>query len=103
MEPNFKSMIGNIHRHGINTVVVLIDIAILSYPIRLLHVSYTFAFGFIYSTVTFVYWLDNKKDNIIYETLDYNKPILVLMFFSILTVLVIFLQVAKNYFRMHII
>ena len=93
VEPNFKSMIGNIHRHGINTVVVLIDVAILSYPIRLLHVSYTFVFGFLYSTVTFIYWLKNKKDNIIYETLEYNKPMLVLMFFSILTALVILLQV----------
>jgi hypothetical protein len=92
VEPTIISMIGNLHRHGINTVVALIDIAIISYPIRLLHFIYTIIFGFCYSAVTYAYWLTNKKENIIYVTLDYNKPILVFIFFIILIFLTIFLQ-----------
>lgn len=94
MEPTTSTLIGNWHRHGINTLVILIDVAIIAYPIRLLHVMYTLCFGFLYSLVTFFYWLCNKKENIIYETLDYNKTLLVILFFIILIFLTILLQVS---------
>ena len=92
VEPTISYLIGNLHRHGFNTLVILIDIAIIAYPIRFLHFIYTLGFGFSYSIVTFSYWLLNKKDNIIYVTLDYNKPIMVILFLTILVFLTFLLQ-----------
>jgi hypothetical protein len=67
--------ISDLHRHGLNWLVVVVDLYILSYPVSLLHYVYIFLFFLIYIFFTIVYWLVNPKQNIIYSQLDYNNPI----------------------------
>jgi hypothetical protein len=93
MEPSWIMELGNIHRHGFNSLVAIIDIILLGYPVRILHFVYTDLYGWIYAFVTFLYWYQDPTKNIIYETLDYAKPITIVIKFTILNLLVLVMQI----------
>lgn len=95
IEPEAATIIqilGNLHRHGFNSLVIIIDVILLSYPIRILHFVYTNIFGYVYVLITFLYWLSNPHTNIIYITLDYNVPLRSFSFFFIVTFSTFILQ-----------
>lgn len=92
VEPSWVTEIGNLHRHGVNSIVAIVDLLIMAYPVRILHFVYTSLYGWLYAVVTFLYWLQNTKENIIYDKIDYNRPLLLMFFYCMLTVLTLFLQ-----------
>ena len=92
-EPTVFSEIGNFHRHGINSIVVIIDIILLGYPVRILHFVYTLAYGWSYALVTFLFWLNDPKKNIIYKEIDYNRPMAILGYYLALSLMTFLLQV----------
>lgn len=92
-EPTWLTEIGNLHRHGFNSIVAIVDIVLLAYPVRILHFVYTAIYGWLYALVTFIYWLQNPSENIIYQEIDYNKPLTILGYYALLTVLTFVMQV----------
>ena len=50
-EPTWAHELGNVHRHGINSIVALIDVVLLAYPIRILHFVYVNIYGWLYAFV----------------------------------------------------
>ncbi len=84
--------LGNLHRHGFNSLVAIIDLVLLAYPVCILHFVYTASYGWIYALVTFFYWMYNTKENIVYEQIDYNKPFTVMVYYTLLTMSTFFMQ-----------
>lgn len=68
----------NVLVHGINSVVIAIDIVVTDRPFRLLHVFQPFGVLFLYIVFSVVYWaaggVDNEGNPYIYPILDWNKP-----------------------------
>jgi hypothetical protein len=91
-DSTWMAELGNLHRHGFNSVVAIIDLILLAYPVRILHFVYTASYGWIYALVTFFYWLTNTKENIVYEQIDYNKPVMVMSYYVLLTMMTFFMQ-----------
>lgn len=91
-EPTWMAEIGNLHRHGFNSLVAIVDIILLAYPVKIMHFVYTCAYGWCYAIVTFIYWMQNPKKNIVYEQIDYGKPIQIMVIFTMLTILTFVLQ-----------
>lgn len=92
-EPTWFSEIGNWHRHGFNSIVALIDIFLLAYPVCIMHFVYTVAYGWVYALVTFIFWLQDPVNNIIYTEIDYKRPYFVLTGYFGLTALTFVLQI----------
>jgi hypothetical protein len=84
--------IGNLHRHGFNSLVAVVDLVLLAYPVRIMHFVYTAGYGWLYALVTFVFWCINTRENIVYEQLDYNKPFQVVFYYALLTLLTFLMQ-----------
>lgn len=62
--------------HGLNTLLVLMEVALSAYPVRLLHALYPILYGLLYMIFNISYWSFDMKHNIIYEgMLDWNHPI----------------------------
>ncbi|XP_055387253.1 protein rolling stone-like [Condylostylus longicornis] len=68
----------NIMVHVFNSVIMLIDLAIVGHPIKLGHIYYTTVFGAIYALFTGIYYLAGGTDRLnrvaIYPLLDWTKP-----------------------------
>lgn len=70
----------DITTHALNSFFLLIEVAITSLPIRVLHVIYPVCFAFIYMIFTVIYWAGEGTDAIynkrfVYPILDYsNSP-----------------------------
>lgn len=66
-----------LHVHMINGISALVDLWIVSIPIRLLHVIYPISFGLIYAAFTGFYYAFNGTDisgnHYIYPILDYDS------------------------------
>lgn len=92
-EPSWAHELGNVHRHGINSLVALVDVIMLGYPIRILHFVYVIIYGWVYAAVTFLYWLQNPKENVIYDQIDYRNPLKLGFCYLFLTILVFLMQV----------
>jgi len=92
VEPNIITEIGNMHRHGINSLVTIVDVIILAYPVRIYHSFYTMLYGWMYTLVAFLYWLPDKENHVIYVTMDFNKPMLTLIGCIFLSSVTVFLQ-----------
>lgn len=45
VESTLIGEIGNFHRHGINSIVALVDLLLMAYPVRILHFIYTAIYG----------------------------------------------------------
>ena len=93
VEPTWVQEIGNLHRHGINSVVAVIDILLLAYPVRIYHFVYINLYGWLYAFVTFLYWSHNPKENIVYDQIDYGQPLKIIGVYLILNIFVFLLQI----------
>ena len=92
MEPSWITEVGNMHRHGVNSLVAIVDIVLMAYPVHILHFIYTTMYGWTYALVVFFFWIQNPKENIVYEQIDYNKPFKLLGYYMLLTFLTFVLQ-----------
>ncbi|RNA08556.1 rolling stone-like [Brachionus plicatilis] len=92
-EPTWFAEIGNMHRHGFNSLVAIIDVILLAYPVRIMHFVYTSLYGWCYALVIFIYWIQDPKTNIVYEQIDYNKPYQILGIYILLTLLTLVMQI----------
>ncbi|CAI9723492.1 Hypothetical predicted protein [Octopus vulgaris] len=73
--------------HGLNTLLVLMEVALSSFPVRLVHALYPMLYGLLYMVFNISYWSYDPKRNVIYEgMLDWNHPLKCL----ILVVLLVF-------------
>lgn len=67
--------LSDLNVHGLNSVMVLIDIAVCARPVRLLHGLYPFLYGAAYVIFSVVYWSRDPERNVLYENvLDWNQP-----------------------------
>ncbi|XP_018786961.1 PREDICTED: uncharacterized protein LOC108967788, partial [Bactrocera latifrons] len=68
----------NIMVHVFNSVIMLIDLAIVGHPIKLSHVYFTTGIGLAYGIFTGIYFIaggtDRKNNVYIYPMLDWTKP-----------------------------
>ena len=65
----------DLNMHAFNTVQIVIDIAIVARPIRLLHVIYPLGYGLCYIIFSVIFWSQDKVNNVLYvNVLDWNKP-----------------------------
>lgn len=61
--------------HGINSVIVLVEMCLTSYPVRLLHALYPVMYGFAYVVFSLSYWSSDPVHNVLYPgVLDWNSP-----------------------------
>ncbi|RNA08555.1 rolling stone [Brachionus plicatilis] len=91
-EPTWIAEIGNLHRHGFNSLVAIVDIILLAYPVKIMHFVYTCAYGWCYAIVIFIYWVQDPKKNIVYKQIDYGKPVQIMVIFTMLTLLTLAMQ-----------
>ena len=76
----------DINLHAINSVMVLLELFLGAYPVRILHVIYPIIYGLIYVVFSVFYWTANPEVHVIYRViLDWNEPLIP----SISTVLMI--------------
>ena len=80
--------------HGINTVLVVFEMIVAAFPVRLLHGIYTIIFGLLYIIFSLIYWSQAPYKNIIYfDMLDWNRPNNAVILVCVLLLVVIpFLQ-----------
>ena len=70
-----KTNIHDLNVHAFNTLQILIDIAIVARPVRLLHVIYPFLYGLCYIIFSVIFWFQDKENNVLYpNVLDWNHP-----------------------------
>jgi hypothetical protein len=73
----------NVHNHIVNSLLVVIDLAVASHPVRLLHLYQLVLFAIGYSGFTAVYYLcggtNRQGDSKIYPLLDWQRPGLALL------------------------
>ena len=64
----------NLHVHGINAVIIILDIWASRVPYQFLHFFYTSVFTTFYLIFSLVYWVANghTKEGVIYPILDYG-------------------------------
>ena len=64
----------NLHVHGINAVIVIVDIWMSRIPFQLCHFFYTTSFTIFYLIFSVIYWVANgrTKEGVIYPILDYG-------------------------------
>lgn len=73
--PGQKIRAVDFHIHGFNSVVIIIEMMICAFPIRLLHAIYPMIYGLTYVLFSIIYWAFDHKNNVVYKNvLDWNKP-----------------------------
>ena len=60
--------------HGINSVIILLELALSALPVRLLHAVFTMVFGAAYVTMSALLYAFYSKDAIYPDVLDWNHP-----------------------------
>lgn len=65
----------DINFHGINSVFVILDMAICAIPLRILHCFHCLILEILYIVFTLIFWNFDTKTNILYGVvLDWNTP-----------------------------
>ncbi|KAH8328033.1 hypothetical protein KR067_003169 [Drosophila pandora] len=68
----------NIMVHVLNSIIMLIDLAIVGHPIKMSHAYFTTGIGLAYAIFTGIYFLaggtDRKNQTAIYPMMDWTKP-----------------------------
>jgi hypothetical protein len=62
-----------VHVHGINALLMLMDLALARYPYQLKHFPAPLAFIASYLAFNFTYW--SETGGVVYPSLDYSKPV----------------------------
>ena len=67
----------DINLHATNSVMVLLELFLGAYPVRVLHVIYPIIYGLIYVVFSVFYWTANPEVHVIYRViLDWNEPLI---------------------------
>ncbi|XP_052823956.1 uncharacterized protein LOC106873558 [Octopus bimaculoides] len=65
----------DLNTHAFNSLIVIFELVITAYPIRLLHVLYPFLFGIMYIIFNVIYWAQDQVKNVLYpDVVDWNFP-----------------------------
>ncbi|XP_020810564.1 uncharacterized protein LOC110185894 [Drosophila serrata] len=68
----------NIMVHVLNSIIMLIDLAVVGHPIKMSHAYFTTGIGLAYAIFTGIYFLaggtDRKNQTAIYPMMDWTKP-----------------------------
>ncbi|CAG2195165.1 unnamed protein product [Mytilus edulis] len=64
----------NLQLHGINSVIVVVDLLISAVPVRLLHAVYAIIYGLIYITFTGIFFAAGNRSPIYPHVLDWRQP-----------------------------
>ena len=65
----------DLHIHGINSVVIIIEMFLAAYPVRLLHVIYPILYGLAYVLFSLFYFASDTTNRIVYKNvLDWRYP-----------------------------
>ena len=67
-------LLEDLHLHLVNSLVILLELALTAIPIRLLHVLYPFIYGLVYIIFSAVYWAVDHKNVLYPHVLDWNEP-----------------------------
>lgn len=54
--------LSNILSHAANSAIMILDLFIVAYPLRLNHVIQPIAFGYVYGSFTFIYYVCGGTD-----------------------------------------
>lgn len=75
IDKNASISIEDFNVHGINSVIIFLEVLIAAYPVRLLHAIYPMTYGLAYIIFNLSYWSDDPENNILYPgVLDWNRP-----------------------------
>ena len=76
--------------HCINSILLLLEVFVCAYPVRLLHAIYPMLYACIYTVFSLAYWSCNTEQNVLYPgVLDWNHPGLTASFVALLVCLII--------------
>lgn len=68
----------NMMVHVLNSIMMLIDLAIVGQPIRMSHIYWTTGMGVLYAAFTGIYYVaggtDRRDEKVIYPLLDWSRP-----------------------------
>ncbi|XP_013416816.1 uncharacterized protein LOC106178246 [Lingula anatina] len=65
----------DLHLHGLNSLIVFIEIILAAFPIRILHFIYPLTYGIVYVIWSVIYWSVDPQNNVLYPgILDWNTP-----------------------------
>lgn len=64
----------NLQLHGINSVIVFVDLLLNAIPVRLLHGIYVVIYGVIYIIFTAIFYAAGNHDAIYPAVLDWGMP-----------------------------
>lgn len=62
------------HLHLLNSIVILLEMALSAIPVRLLHGLYPLIFGLIYVIFSAIYWAMDHENVLYPNVLDWNQP-----------------------------
>ena len=83
-----NGFIHDLNMHAFNSLQIIIDVAIVARPVRLLHIIYPLLYGACYLIFSVIFWLQDKKNNVLYpNVLDWNKPGTTMTYVVLLTFL----------------
>ena len=85
----------DVNLHLMNTVIVLLELCVSAFPVRLLHYVYMFVYGALYATFSIIYWSVDHTHVLYPGVLDWNYPkktgfVLIILALVILPLLQIF-------------
>lgn len=122
-DPNYVIELGEIHAHGINLLVCIIEIIYFfllnkqnlhneRFQLNISLKSYKKAFICLqfyilsYCSFSYIYWLFDKKNNVIYDSLNFNNPkkafLITGLIFFILSPLFTFLSFLVEFLLKHL-
>ena len=74
-QPLFHASALDLNLHGINSLIVLLEVLISAFPVRLFHCVFPLAYGLSYVVFSAAYWGMDKQNNVLYPViLDWNQP-----------------------------
>jgi hypothetical protein len=76
------AQIGDLHRHFLNSLAILIDLFLLQRAVHLIDFVYIASYFFCYIFTSIIYWSQNTINNVVYRQLDFNKPSEAIFFLS---------------------
>ena len=88
-EPSCRPNPTNLHLHGINAAIVILDIWMSRIPFQLLHCFYSTIFTTLYLIFSLIYWVAHgrTREGVIYAVLDYSGNKVTCGFFATLLLL----------------
>ncbi|XP_013416852.1 uncharacterized protein LOC106178276 [Lingula anatina] len=65
----------DIQLHAVNTCLVVLELCLAAYPVRILHFTHALIYGLVYLAWSAIYWSFDHQKNVLYPgVLDWNNP-----------------------------